>query len=136
MKVFISGSADITTIPRDAKNAIDNIIATYPNAIFLVGDCKGTDTIIQTYLAAKHYPFIVYHVGSEPRNCLPSANAVIKVNAYGKYGRDFYTQKDIQMTIDCDICIAIWNGHSKGTKANIDRAYARNKPVYIYDTRR
>lgn len=134
MKIFISGSANINTIPASISNMIDKSVEKYPDALFLVGDCRGTDAAIQNYLSKKNYNFNVYYSGNAPRNCSPTATAQININAKGKYGRDFYTQKDIQMTKDCDICIAIWDGKSKGTEANINRAIAENKTIIVYRT--
>lgn len=49
-------------------------------------------------------------------------------------GFDFYAQKDIQMSIDADYGLMIWNGKSRGTLNNIINLTNQGKEVLVYIT--
>ena len=48
MKVFISGSISIKSLPQAAIQKIDNIMA--KDLTVLIGDANGVDRIVQEYL--------------------------------------------------------------------------------------
>lgn len=111
-KIFISGSRTINDYEL-VESSLLNIIAKEDTV--LVGDCYGVDSLVQKFCHLNSISFIVYYVGSKPRNVIgfnPSLNKCFGFNQKAK---------DIQMTIDCDSGIAFWNGKSKGTENNIQR---------------
>ena len=120
LKIFISGSR--TGYSFDKFLELAKWLKKQHHEV-LVGDCVGVDTQIQALCKAHKIPCKVYHIGKTPRNNL----GFDTVRCVGTR----YADKDVAMSIDCDLGIAIWNGRSKGTKANIDRLIALHKQVIV-----
>ena len=94
-------------------------------------DANGVDSLIQRYLFNKNYSNVnVYHVGTYIRNNIGQWGTV-PVDSKNLSGRAMYTQKDKQMALDSDFGLMIWDGKSKGTKANIDELISLNKHFYV-----
>lgn len=132
MKIFVSGSYSINRLPEEVKGLIDKCAER--GDVFLVGDCKGADTVLQGYLAQIGCKNVeVYHSGNI-RNYL-GGSLGWKTNNIdvpkGVTGREFHTYKDVAMTSDCDKAIALWDGKSKGTQNNIDRLKAQRKQCVV-----
>ena len=110
--VFISGSRSIKTLPPEALESLQAIMA--QGFTVLVGDCFGVDTLIQDHLAERQYQnVIVCHIGTRPR-----------------YNRSFkthhvpgtrQTDKDAYMGQKATYGLAIWDGMSPGTARNVAR---------------
>lgn len=137
-KCFISGTAGfggsqlITTLPDAVKSVIDEIVKA--GDMILIGDCKGIDTLVQSYLKSKNYDNVmVYCSGNTCRNCLDENWCIKHVAAYGT-GRAFYAMKDKAMVLDSDYGLAIWDGKSHGTGENIKNMHSINKPCHVYRT--
>lgn len=110
--VFVSGSRSIKSLPFEALESIEAIIA--QEFTVLVGDCYGVDTMVQEYLADRNYQnVIVCHIGNRPRN-----NRGFK--AYQVQGTR-QTDKDAYMGQTADYGLAIWDGVSPGTAKNVAR---------------
>ncbi|VTS03310.1 Uncharacterized protein OS=Calothrix sp. 336/3 GN=IJ00_16210 PE=4 SV=1 [Gemmata massiliana] len=114
MTHFVSGHLNLTATEFDVhyRPAIDAALAR--GDAFVVGDARGTDTLVQNYLFGKTTAVVVYHMFASPRN-----------NAGFKTAGGFETDdaRDAQMTADSDGDIA-WArpGREKsGTQKNIDR---------------
>lgn len=124
--VFASGSLSVTELSDFAKAHVHSIVTNRMNV--LIGDAYGADKTIQQELYKKYdYPFVtVYASNGKVRN-----NAGYKVKTIdvpsGIYGREFYTYKDVAMSIDCDFGFMLWDGKSKGTLNNIERLLSMNK---------
>ena len=122
MKIFISGSKSISSLPELAKTFIDQFIEN--NDEILIGDCYGIDAVVQKYLESKGFSNVtIYCSGVIPRNNFTSS-AKIRSCAEatkGLSGNAFHYVKDIQMANDCDQALMIWDGESKGTAENIRR---------------
>ena len=131
MKVFIGGSIGINFLNYEVENELRKIIQ--GELEILVGDAYGVDSLIQNYCNEYGYENVtVYASNGKARN--NKGNWVIRsvfVPDYFK-GRDFYTQKDIEMTLDCDYGFMIWDGKSKGTLANIERLLMGKKGVKLF----
>lgn len=110
--VFISGSRSIKTLPAEALESLEAIMA--QGFTVLVGDCFGVDTLVQNYLADRHYlNVIVCHIGTRPRN-----NRGFKTHQVAGTRQ---TDKDVYMGQKANYGLAIWDGVSPGTAKNIAR---------------
>lgn len=130
MSVFISGSINISKLPKTAIEKIDNIVN--KNLTVFVGDAKGVDLLVQKYLLKKQYEnVIVYFTGSEIRNNIGNwKTKYIKADTTKK-GRELYTLKDKAMAKDSEYGLMIWDGESKGTLNNILNMKLENKRFFV-----
>jgi hypothetical protein len=130
MKVFISGSISIKQLPKYAIEKIENVIE--KGYFILVGDAKGTDSLVQKYLNQKDYKnVLVYFAGKRLRNNFGNWQTnQISYNS-NKKGRDLYTLKDIEMANHADYGLMIWDGKSEGTLNNITMMQQRNKDFFV-----
>lgn len=131
MKVFIAGPRAVSKLNSDVIKRFDNIMNN--NFIVLVGDANGVDKAIQKYYYEKGYPnVIVYATGERVRNNIGNwkTNNVEAPNNIR--GFDFYALKDMQMALDADYGLMIWNGKSRGTFNNIINLVKHNKIVLLY----
>jgi hypothetical protein len=130
MKVFISGSIKIKDVPKCAIEKINSIID--KNFQILIGDAKGVDSLIQKYLVKKSFQnVVVYFAGDSIRNNLGNWPTKQIIGNNKEKGRDLYTLKDIEMAVDADYGLMIWDGESKGTLANIKQMKNRNKRFFV-----
>ena len=116
--VLISGSRHVATrtaLPQEITVSLDRIMALGFDIV--IGDAPGIDSQVQWYLKHKSYQkvtvyYAVFGKHTKPRNNygFPS----IPINGS-------YSQRDKAMCAIADYGLAIWNGHSKGTLANIQR---------------
>jgi len=132
MKIFISGSKSISSLPELAKTFIDQFIENGDE--ILVGDCYGIDAVVQKYIESKGFSNVtVYCSGVIPRNNFTSSAKIRSCAeaAKGLSGNAFHYVKDIQMANDCDQALMIWDGESKGTAENIRRMKEMGKPFVV-----
>lgn len=128
MKVFIGGSKNQTKLTERAKNQIEAFLS--DDCYILIGDCYGIDLSVQRLLAERGYKQVtVYCSGDVPRNNV-GGWSVVTLHS-DKRGYEFYRQKDIAMSADCDSGFMIWDGKSKGTKQNIADLERLGKPVHV-----
>lgn len=150
VKMFISGSMSTDEIGKDIMDSIDFSIR--KNYHIVVGDARGVDKNIQQILKSNNYKnVIVYHVGETPRNKIDSewTSKRIEVDHMneklfrnGRYTREAQMQKDLQMALDSDFGLVIWEdikknrfGNlqvSKGSLNNIFNLLCLNKKVGVY----
>jgi O-acetyl-ADP-ribose deacetylase (regulator of RNase III) len=110
--VFISGSRSIKSLPFEALESLEAIIA--QGFTVLVGDCFGVDTLVQDYLAERDYRnVIVCHIGARPRN-----DRGFKTHHVPGTRQ---TDKDEYMGRTANFGLAIWDGVSPGTAKNVAR---------------
>jgi hypothetical protein len=110
--VFISGSRSITKLSDEFINSVKKIIDLEFEIV--VGDCGGIDTLAQSLLKSLGYDKVtVYFIGSKPRNNLGFKAMQVPGNRY--------VDKDMKMSELADYGLCLWDGRSRGTKANIDR---------------
>ncbi len=131
MKVFIGGSIGIKYLDYTVQDEIKK----YMNGELeiLVGDAYGIDRLVQKYLNDNNYKNVkVYASNGHARNNVGNWQVETISVPSGIYGRDFYTNKDIAMTSDCEFGFMIWDGISKGTLANIERLVKCGKGVNVY----
>ena len=109
--VVVSGSRSIKALPIEAKTSLDTIMA--KGFKVLVGDCYGVDKLVQQYLLDCGYANVeVWHAYAKPRNML---NKSWSLNG----GFTSYTARDRAMCAAAQYGLAIWDGQSPGTLANI-----------------
>lgn len=113
--VMISGSRSIRFLPSAAIESLDRIIELELKVI--IGDAPGIDSLVQQYLQSKNYQkvtvyFAAWQGSGRPRN----THGYPAVPVPGSY-----SERDAQMCSDCTYGLAIWDGHSRGTLANIKR---------------
>ena len=128
MKVFIGGSKNQTKLTESMVMQIDAY--TGGGHAVLIGDCYGIDLAVQQLLLERGYKNVtVYCSGDMPRNNAGGWSIVTLKS--DKRGYEFYRQKDIAMTVDCDCGYMIWDGVSKGTLQNIEDLKCAGKPVKV-----
>lgn len=133
MKVFIGGSISI----RYLDTKVVMLINKYMDQKFeiLIGDAYGVDSLVQKQCFNRMYDKVkVYASNGYARNNI-GAWTIKKVNVPSNiYGgdREFYAQKDIAMTSDCDFGLMIWNEKSRATLANIKRLIQYGKNCIVY----
>ena len=77
------------------------------------GGAKGADSLAEQW--AKEYQI----------------ETVIYKPDWAKYGRGAGVVRNRLIIEDCDLCIAFWDGESKGTKSSIDHCKKLNKKLTI-----
>lgn len=134
--VFISGSISIKTLPSEAIKSFDKIIS--QNIHVYVGDADGIDTLTQKYFASKNYTNVtVCTIYDRPRNMASNLFEINQVSYDSniKSEREKQATKDSHMTNVSDYSFVIWDGMSKGSFTNIQRALEQEKKLKIYYTR-
>jgi adenine-specific DNA-methyltransferase len=114
-KVLISGSRSIKVLPDEAIESIDRIIA--QNFRIIMGDAPGIDAKVQKYLREQRYPHVtVYYAKFNNLGAPRNHHGFSTVSVMGNY-----SNRDRTMCAMADYGLAIWDGRSPGTKANIER---------------
>ncbi len=132
MKVMLSGSRSIKSLPETVKNKLNELIK--EDTCFLLGDADGADALFQEFFKNLNYKNVeIYHVDELPRHNLgfwetKYINPLRKTKNW-----IFYTKKDIQMTKDSNYSIVLWDGSSEGSVINCHRALSNEKKVYLFD---
>jgi len=130
LRVFISGSMSIKTLPVQALYKIDDFLS--DNFTILIGDAPGTDTLVQKYLFLQDYrDVLIYFVGNKIRNNVGQWETKQIKSNHLEVGRALYTLKDVEMVNDTDIGLMVWDGKSKGTLNNTLMMKSRNKEFSV-----
>lgn len=131
MKVFISGSISIKTLPQPVYEILDKIMSKKMSV--LVGDANGIDSAVQEYLNSRNYRAVtVYTVNRDCRNNIGDWPVCRVEPDSAVHFKTKFTQKDIAMTLAADYGFAIWDESSKGTMANIERLIENDKKVKVF----
>jgi len=131
--VFISGSISIKTLPQEVKESIHKIIDNQMK--ILVGDANGIDSLVQDYcLSLNYFDVTVYSISSIPRYRASDNFGLKKITVSNeiKSIRERQQEKDKAMTKDSQYSFVIWDGKSKGSYANIHRAFEQDKKIKLY----
>lgn len=132
-KVFISGSRAIKELSDVIKKKIDELID--KEVTIYVGDADGVDTLVQNYLNEKGYKnVVVTYVLNKPRNLASKDFKTIKVETKEKTDSwaELFAVKDKYMTFETDYSVVIWDGKSRGSLNNIERAQENGKGIKVY----
>lgn len=113
--VFISGSRSIRFLPFAAIESLDRIVELELPVI--IGDAFGVDSLVQRYLQSKNYQKVTVYFAAKQGNGTPRfTHGYPTVSVQGGY-----SDRDAQMCSECSYGLAIWDGQSRGTAANIKR---------------
>ena len=98
-----------------AEKFIDNVCEEdeIPIDKIISGGAKGADTIAEEYAKRHNIEIQIFKPDWE------------------KYGKSAGFRRNRDIIENCDICIAFWDGESKGTKNDIDLCKKLNKLIYI-----
>jgi hypothetical protein len=108
-RVAVIGTRTIKKAPGVGK-----IIDQYSPTEIVGGGCRGASEIGKAYAEHKKLAYIEF----KPE--------------YSKYGRIAPHLRNELIAQYCDVMIAIWDGKSKGTKSEIDKATRAGKEVVIF----
>jgi len=89
----------------------------------IVGDASGVDEAVMWECHRLGVTCTIVGAYGRLRQRTPSCKAVI--------GRGSYIQRDRYMAEQCDMCLAVWNGESRGTKATHDFAVELGKTAWL-----
>ena len=110
MKVLITGSRNANqALYKKAHQVVDWCMA--EGHIILVGDAPGIDELVRIHVAEYHYTKIqVFGAYRLVRYCpwyCPGQEIALPGD---------YLARDRHMAEQCDLCVALWNGRSPGTR--------------------
>lgn len=111
MKVAIVGSRTINDYELIKKYIIENYILEEISEI-ISGGAKGVDSLANRFANEFSIPIT---------NIIPNWNL----------GRSAGYKRNLEIIDLCDMCIAFWDGESKGTKHDIDICRNKNKKCDI-----
>lgn len=119
---MISGSRSIKELSTLAITSLNKIIELEFKVI--IGDAPGVDVQVQQYLKSQGYQnvtvyYAMFNGNGKPRN----TNGFNIVGVLGNY-----VNRDKQMCKIANYGLAIWDGKSQGTAANIQRV-SRTKVI-------
>ncbi|MEA1892268.1 MAG: hypothetical protein U9N33_06100 [Campylobacterota bacterium] len=135
-KVFISGSINLTTLPKVVEKSLKTIQE--KNIKILVGDAKGIDSLVQDYFSQNtYYNLNICSIYETPRNRINNNFKTILIEADMdiKSERKKQEKKDEYMSLNSDYSFVIWDGKSKGSFNNIQRALENDKLLKVYYTK-
>ena len=123
MIYFISGHRDISTenFKKYYVPMILDAISKDDQASFVVGDCKGVDSMAQTFIAAINPNLItVYHMFDKPRFLARPG-----IKTVGGFKDDVSRDAAMTENSDKDIAVIGKGRWTSGTAQNILRRYER-----------
>jgi probable addiction module antidote protein len=124
--VFIGGSRQISRLPPDVIQRLDNVIAS--GHAVVIGDANGADKAVQKYLLDSRYDKVtVFCSGESCRNNLGSWRTRHVAAPGNGSGYQFYAAKDREMARQADFGLMIWDGKSAGTALNVLRLIRAGK---------
>lgn len=122
--LLITGSREATPDMLDyARRCVDR--AKERGFEIICGDAEGVDEAVMQKAHAIGVPCRVYGAYRKIRRRTPSCEVQILAGDY--------PSRDIVMAQVCDICVAVWNGMSSGTRITFEAARKLDKEVHIRD---
>ena len=131
MRIFVAGPQAISCLGKKVMNRLNNI---YKNGFtVLVGDAAGVDKSVQQHFLNLGYQnIVVFASEGRVRNNLGGWPVKAVPVPKGVRGFDFYATKDKAMADNADYGFMVWNGTSRGTRANIVNLLNQGKKVLVY----
>ena len=121
-KLLITGSRDANMKMLDyAKKVVAR--AKELGYSIIVGDAEGIDSAVISAWMCTDIPIEVHGANNQMRI---STSSGINIKHPCSY-----IERDRIMARECDLCVAIWNGKSKGTRLTYDYAKSLGKECYI-----
>ena len=127
-KILITGSRDAS--PQMIKKAEKIASWCMKKSYYIIcGDASGIDTAVIRTASSKKYKFIT----------VCGAKGYQKVMT--PYGENWFTigsypERDAIMAFWCDMCFAIWNGRSNGTRITFTDSKNYGRPTVVFDYRK
>ena len=131
--VFIGGSISIKSLDNKIKEKLDSIIDKGYKVV--IGDANGVDSLVQGYLNDKGYrDVVVYYTNDKCRNNIGNWESKSVESDRSLTAYLMYQAKDKAMSEVCDIGFMLWDGVSRGTKANIERLASLGKGCVVFNS--
>lgn len=130
MNVFIGGSIGISKLNAAIRARLDDFMKR-GNAI-LIGDAKGADKAVQTYLATRDYRKVTVFCTEECRNNVGSWPTHSIEPPSKKKDSSYYAAKDFVMFQKAQCGVMLWDAKSKGTLQNILNLVGAGKRTLVY----
>jgi len=130
--VLLSGTRKIELLPGEVREMIQEFAA--KGWSFLVGDAPGSDRAFQRFLA-EHRVFnvTVYSSAQHVRNNIGGWSTRFIDSGLKSKTNAMHAAKDREMAEICDLSVAIWDGQSAGTLANVLDVIDQGKVSYLYN---
>jgi len=130
LQVLITGSREATKPMLEKACEVVKWAKSEGHSV-IVGDALGVDRIVRMWCIAKKVPVTVYgaygKIRDEDLGRKPDGSQTEqRIITHGTY-----PERDCVMAEACDICVAIWNSRSRGTKITFDAAKKLGKTVYL-----
>ena len=93
---------------------LEATLSSFSISLIVSGGAKGADSLAEQYAQKKCKPVSIYRP------------------EYSKYGKSAPLVRNKAIIDASDICVAFWDGKSKGTKHTIDMAQKAGKEVHIF----
>lgn len=127
MKILICGSRQISAAGLAQVRKLMERVRDGGHTL-IVGDASGVDAEAIRLANEMGVPYTIYTPHCNPR-IWPSGRG-----AYVTEGHN-YLERDRRMAEDCDVCCAVWNGTSHGTKNTYNHAMKLGKTARLYTFR-
>jgi hypothetical protein len=131
MRVFLGGSRRVSRLNESIRRRLEELVTRHMQIV--IGDANGADRAMQRQLAEWGYgDVVVYYVGRRPRNNEGAWPTEHVATAPGLRGAEFYAAKDRAMARSAECGLMLWDGVSRGTRANVETLVEAGKPVSLY----
>jgi len=113
MKIAVVGSRSF-----EDRQLLEEKLTTLEEPIteIISGGAPGADTLAQEWAEQHRIPVTVFQPD------------------WKKFGRAAGPQRNQLIISACDVCVAFWDGQSKGTKSSIDLSRKAGKKTIVIDT--
>lgn len=132
MAVLLSGTRKIELLPGEVGDLVLEFISLGNS--FLVGDAPGSDRAFQRFLAAHKVENVtVYSSAQSVRNNIGGWPTQFIDSGLKAKTNAMHAAKDREMANICHMSVAIWDGQSAGTLANVLDVIHQDKIAYVYN---
>lgn len=130
--VFVGGSRQVSRLPSQVKERLDNVRSR--GFRIILGDANGADKAVQKYLAENAYAEVtVFCSGTRCRNNLGKWPARHIEAPKSAKGFQFYAAKDRVMAQEADFGLMVWDGKSPGTALNVLRLLRAGRKAVLFN---
>lgn len=122
-KVLVTGSREMSAAMEKAVIAIVTKIAKDGDCL-IVGDAPGVDATAIRTADRLGCQVVVYGANKLRNSTKTGTNHIVTCT---------YSARDKLMADDCNVCVAVWNGESKGTRETFQYTLSLGKPVTVWN---